>query len=112
MAEVVNACRDCGQGHRIDGFTRASWGHGPVVGRQPGIGPEVEGRGVQLAVEVSQRSPSLATFSDATQDSLGAPHLAYLSAVGLTSPAALRHVRGFPSRGLLRRLRRPGPRGQ
>jgi len=55
MAEVVNECRDFGQGHRIYGFTRASWGHGPVVGRQPGIGPEVEGRVVQLSVEVSQR---------------------------------------------------------
>src|SRR5438093_1760398 len=112
MAEVVDERRDFRQGHGIHGFRCAAWGHGSVVGIQPGIGPEVEFRVIQLSVEVSQWYPSLATFSDDTQDSFGAPHLAYLSAVGIQSPAALRHVRGFPSRGLLRRLRRHGPRGR
>ena len=47
-----------------------------------------------------------------TPDSVGAPHLAYLAAGGITSPAALRPVCDSLARQLLRRLRRLGPRGR
>jgi hypothetical protein len=41
----------------------------------------------------------------------GCCHCGYLSALAVKAPAALRHVNGFPVLGLLRPLRRHGPRG-
>ena len=98
MTQGVDERGDFGQGQRSHGFTRGSWGHRPGVGRQPGVGPQVQVWVVELSVEVSQRPPALAAISDDTQDSVGSTHLAPLSAIGIPSPAALAHVNGFPVR--------------
>ena len=45
------------------------------------------------------------------QNCFGYCHCGYLSALAIGAPAVLRHVDGFPARGLLRPLRRHGPRG-
>jgi len=45
------------------------------------------------------------------QHCFGCCHCGYLSALAIGAPAVLRHVDGFPARGLLRPLRRHGPRG-
>jgi hypothetical protein len=45
------------------------------------------------------------------QDCFGCCHYGYLSALAIRAPAVLRHVDGFPARGLLRPLRRHEPRG-
>src|SRR3954465_11479168 len=44
-------------------------------------------------------------------DCFGCRHYGYLSALTIVAPAVLRHVDGFPVLGLLRPLRRHGPRG-
>src|SRR4051794_38355514 len=41
----------------------------------------------------------------------GCCHFGYLPAIAVETPAVLRHVDGFPVLGLLRPLRRHGPRG-
>src|SRR3954465_9863688 len=44
-------------------------------------------------------------------DCFGCRQCGYLSALTIVAPAVLRHVDGFPVLGLLRPLRRHGPRG-
>ena len=46
------------------------------------------------------------------EDCCSIPHLACFPSLNIQSPVALRHVLSFPQLGLLRRLRRLGPRGR
>ena len=65
---------------------------------------------LQLPIDVLQRQPSSATFTNDSQNRVGVSHLAYLNVLVVGPPVSLRHVDGSPVLGLLRRLRRRGTR--
>src|SRR5918995_5508260 len=68
--------------------------------------------GIQLAVLHGALFRSHPAFQcPLTVGSLSALAITATSAPARRAPAALRHVDGFPVLGLLRPLRRPGPRG-
>ena len=69
---------------------------------------------VSLSVSSSFPVPrplTLATIRVDGHHCFGCRHYGYLPASTIEAPAALRHVDGFPVLGLLRPLRRHGPRG-
>src|SRR5262245_40298182 len=110
QAQRVNERIDLPQRHGIHGFRRRARGHRTVVAVDPPVGTKVEVAVVQLPIDVLQRQPSSATFTNDSQNRVGVSHLAYLDVLVVGPPVSLRHVDGSPVRGLLRRLRRRGTR--
>lgn len=92
-------------GHAAHGFCGRPPGHGPGVPGDLAIRGEVQVWIVQLAVHVLPWQTALPTVVDDGEDLFGCSHRAYLPVLAIRIPVALRHVRGFPARGLLWRLR-------
>jgi hypothetical protein len=91
--------------HSIHGFLCRSFGHRTGVSIDSPVRPQEQIRVVESSIDILQVLPLLASFSDYGECRFGVSHVAYLHVLVIRPPDPLRHVSGFPGRGLLWGLR-------
>src|SRR6266540_2065523 len=79
VTELVDARRNCGQGHPLRSLSRTPWSHCPRVPGAAPIGVEVPLWVVQLSIDVLKRHALFAAFANESQEGCGVSPLASLT---------------------------------